>query len=313
MCSGSAYEAGVTKCAAPKRDDFYSLTMRRAPLLALLLLLAACDLFGPPAPPPSSPTLRVEASATQGKAPLLVSFTATLEPATTQSFNWWLGAQLQDERSSAFSTTFETPGVYVVSVEAAGALQSMDVTVSDEPVTEPGPEPGPGPQPDPGVLRLSQTPGGVAPWAVRYTPTPNLKGLEARCHEAGTFRLVETSSFTCVHEPGDKAQARSGEMTATVTPDVTENQGVAFAGRWRYSARGETETFTITRGDKMLGSSPDGRFKLFTVGQNGERFVEFTISGQTVVLTPTPDDQGRQLYEGSVYGLTLEPLPSKTP
>lgn len=284
--------------------------MRRIFLLSLFLL-TACDIFGSP----PSPTLTVEASATEGQAPLTVDFSATLEPAVTRSFNWWLGARLQEERSSTFSTTFESPGVYVVSVEAAGELQSLDVTVSDGPVTEPEPEPNPEPDsdPEPGEMRLSQTPGGAAPWAVRYTAIPSVGGLEARCHEAGPFRSVVMGSFTCVHAPGDEVEARyassSGEVRATANSGVTENSGVAFAGRWRYSSRGVTETFTISKGDKTSGSSEGGRFRLFTVGQNGERFVEFTIDGQTVVLTPTPNDQGRQLYEGGVYGLVLEPLP----
>lgn len=101
-----------------------------------------------------------------------------------------------------------------------------------------------------------------------------------------------------------------GEVTARAeaSPEITENEGVAFLGRWRYSSRGVTETFEITEGDPSAGGSADGRFKLFTILEDGATVVEFTIDGRTVVLTPAPGDDGRQVYEGRVYGLVLGPV-----
>ena len=91
-------------------------------------------------------------------------------------------------------------------------------------------------------------------------------------------------------------------------PEVTANGGVAFPGRWRYGSRGVSETFEITEGTPTEGRSADGRFALFTVGERSGLIAEFTIDGRTVVLTPTPGDDGRQRYRGEVYGLELEPL-----
>ena len=105
----------------------------------------------------------------------------------------------------------------------------------------------------------------------------------------------------------------NGETTASAetVPKITKNDGVAFAGRWRYTSRGVTETFEIVRGSETAGESADGRFELFTVGQREGLVAEFTLDGRTVVLTPTPADDGTQLYEGPVYGLVLEPLPDQ--
>ena len=278
-------------------------------LFPLALLLSACDIFGPGAPPPiepqPQPVLTLSASLREGDAPLRVTFTATLEPRTSASYRWRVGKDVQNETSSSFGTTFESPGVYVVSAEAEGASGSVSITVGGDPVTEPTPD----------TLSLSQTPGGAAPWAVRYTATPAAEGLEARCREKAAFRRVQGDSFACVHEPGDSVQARyvnaTGEITASAeaTPAIHQNEGVAFAGRWLYTSRGKTETFAIREGDETSGSSANGRFKLFTVGQRQGLVVEFTIDGQTVVLIPTPADDGTQRYRDEVYGLRLKPLP----
>lgn len=267
------------------------------------MLLTSCELFSAPTPP--APLLTVTPSVTQGEAPLEVTFTATLESATTRTFRWTVGTVVQPETAEVFTTTFERPGVYIVGAAAVGVADSVSLRVGGESGAEPVPE----------DLSLSSTPGGPAPWAVRYTAAPAETGLEARCREGAAFRRVEGGVFACVHEPGDTVQARyltdSGEVAvaAEMTPNITEVESVAFAGVWRYSARGQSETFTISEGDETEGLSPDGRFKLFTVGQREGLIVEFTIEGQTVVLTPTPDNSGRQLYQGEVYDLMLEPLP----
>lgn len=272
-------------------------------LLLLSIFLTACELFSASVPP--TPLLTITPSVVEGEAPLEVTFSATLEPAAAQTFRWTVGTVVQAETAEVFTTTFERPGVYVVGAAAAGVADSVSVKVGGESGAEPVPD----------ALSLSATPGGPAPWAVRYKAAPAEAGLEARCREGAAFRRVEGDVFACVHEPGDTVQARyptpAGEVAvaAEMTPDITEAESVAFAGVWRYSARGQTETFTITEGNETEGSSPDGRFKLFTVGQREGLIVEFTIEGQTVVLTPTPDDTGRQLYRGEVYDLTLEPLP----
>lgn len=269
----------------------------------LLLSLTACELFGTPTPPPS---VTLTASPTEGKAPLTVTFTAAASPISS-TFNWTIGSELQSETGGTFETTFSAPGSYTVGVSANGA--SDNVTVTANAPTAPGTG-----------MTLVQTPGGPAPWAVRYTvvadggldlPPP---GLEARCEERLAYEPLRSDSFVCLHNVADTVQARvvgaDGVIIAETetSPEVTANGGVAFAGGWRYRSRGVAETFEITEGTSTEGRSADGRFALFTVGERLGLIAEFTIDGRTVVLTPTPDDEGRQRYRGEVYGLELEPV-----
>lgn len=284
--------------------------MKRYFLLTLLLVLTACDLLGLPAPGVQQ-RVTLSASREAGVVPLTVTFTAAATPPAA-TFRWAIGGVVQKETTSTFTTTFESSGLYVVMVSvgtasAAGVSESVTVRADAPDV------PNDGPVPD--ALTLTATPGGPAPWGVRYTVRPALTGVQARCREGAAFQAVPEGSFACLHEPGDTVQARfvqeSGEVTATreLTPDVTDNEGVAFAGRWRYRSRGTTETFEIIQGDETAGRSADGRFRLFTITQRDGLVAEFTLDGRTVVLTPVPEDDGRQVYEGRVYGLVLEALP----
>ena len=282
-------------------------------LLILSSILAACDPLGnfPPEPAPQRVTL--SASQLEGNIPFGVTFTAEASPAVS-AFNWAVGGEQQTETSDTLQTTFARSGVYVVSVSAGGVSKSISVTARapDAPDTGPGI----------GELKLSQTPGGPAPWAVRYTVTADVDlrdlppGLEARCAENRSYQRVVSGSFTCVHNDAETVEVRfvvaETVVSAETAPEITENDGVAFAGRWRYTSRGVSETFEIVRGSETVGESANGRFRLFTLGQRGGLIAEFTLDGRTVVLTPTPDAKGKQFYEGKVYGLLLEPLPKKT-
>ena len=129
-------------------------------LLVLPLILTACDLFGGPTPQPPPQRVTLSASQTEGDVPLTVTFRAEASPAASV-FSWAVGGQQQTETSSTFQTTFERSGVYVVSVAASGASDSEAITVTAPDV--------PGTGPNIGDLTLTQTPGGPAPWAVRYT------------------------------------------------------------------------------------------------------------------------------------------------
>lgn len=270
----------------------------------VLLGLTACELFGTPTPAPS---VTLTASPTEGAAPLTVTFNAVASPAASV-YRWTVAGRTRSETGSTLETLFSTPGSYAVSVSASGASDRVTVEV-----TAPA-----GPAPVPGALSLTQTPGGPAPWAVRYTvategglepPVP----VEARCEARLPYEPLRSDSFVCLHNTADAVQVRTvaanGEVAAEAgtSPEVTANGGVAFAGRWRYRSRGVSETFEITEGTPTEGRSADGRFALFTVGERLGLIAEFTIDGRTVVLTPTPDENGRQLYEGEVYGLELEP------
>ena len=272
--------------------------------LALFLFLTACTRPAPPAPPPQLVTLT--ASATEGAVPFTVTFSSAADP-QTDTYSWTVDGVVQAETSSTFTTTFTSSGLYVVRVAAAGASDSVAVVVRS-------PDP---PDPDPNVtgLKLTQTPGGPAPWGVAYTVDPAVNGVEARCTEGAGYERVSEGRFVCLHEPDDEVAVRfldaAGEVTARAetSSEVTQNGGIAFAGRWRYRSRGVTETFDITEGSETLGQSEDGRFVLFTVRQRGATVAEFTIDGRTVVLEPTPDEDGRQVFAAGVYGLVLEAVP----
>lgn len=290
-------------------------------LLILSLILSACNPFGGTAPEKTPQRVTLRASQTEGDTPFAVTFTAEASPAVN-GFNWTVGGERQAETSSTFQTTFERSGVYVVSVSVDSASDSASERASDSvTITVKAPD-APNTGPGIGDPTLTATPGGPAPWAVRYTVKADVDlsgsppGLEARCAENRNYQQVMAGSFICVHNDADVVEVRfvvadETVSSAEIVPDITQNNGVAFAGRWRYTSRGVTETFRIVRGSETVGESADRRFKLFTLGQQGGLIVEFTIDGRTVVLTPTPGDDGEQLYEGDVYGLVLEPLSSK--
>ena len=271
--------------------------------LVLFLLLTACTRPALPAP---TPRVALTASATEGEIPLSVTFNAVADP-QTETFSWTVGGVVQAETTGIFTTTFSSPGLFVVSVSAVGASDSVAVVVrSPNPL-----------DPDPEVteLALAQTPAGPAPWAVAYTVFPAVDGLEARCAEGAGYRRVSEGRFVCLHGPEDQAEVRfvnaAGVVTARAeTPSkVTENDSVAFSGNWRYRARGVTETFAITEGTETVGRSADGRFALFTIREKGALVAEFTLDGRTVVLEPTPAAGGRQVFEADVYRLVLEAVP----
>lgn len=211
---------------------------------------------------------------------------------------------MQAETSSTFTTTFKHSGVYVVRAAAAGASDSVVIEARAPDLPNTGP--------NITELKLTQTPGGPAPWAVAYTVDPAVEGVEARCAEGAGYERVSAGRFTCLHRPGDRVEVRFVDAAGVVTAhaetssEVTQNDGVAFSGSWRYHSRGVSETFEISGGSETLGRSADGRFELFTVEQKGLAVAEFTVDGRTVVLEPTPDADGRQVFEADVYRLVLE-------
>lgn len=270
----------------------------------ILTGLTACDLFGTPPLPPS---VTLTASPTEGDAPLTVTFSATASPAAS-TYRWTVADETRSETGGTLETRFSTPGLYTVGVSTNGASDQITVNVT-------APE-----NPVPGAPTLTQTPGGPAPWAVRYTVRtegglePPLPGLEARCETRLPYEPLRSPSFVCLHNTADTVQVRTVSADGAVlaeavtSPEVTADGGVAFSGRWRYRSRGVSETFEIAEGTPTEGRSADGRFALFTVGERLGLITEFTIDGRTVVLTPTPGEDGRQRYRGEVYGLELEPL-----
>jgi PKD repeat protein len=279
--------------------------MKRYLSLLILLTQTGCDLFRSSVPQPP-PRVTLSASRTDGEVPFAVTFTATASP-PADTFLWVVGGKAQEEASDTLTTTFSGSGLYVVSVSANGASDSVTVEATAPDLPNTGPSVG--------ELNITQTPGGPAPWAVAYTVDPAVDGVGARCAEGAGYRPIQAGRFACLHEPGDTVAVRyvdaAGNVTARAetSAEVAENDGVAFAGRWRYSSRGVTETFEITEGSKTAGRSADGRFELFTIRQKGLTVAEFTVDGRTVVLEPAPEADGRQVFGAGVYGLVLESIP----
>ncbi len=273
--------------------------------LGLLLILAACTPPAPPAPP-AAQQVTLTASVTKGELPLSVTFNAVADP-PAETYSWAVGSVVQAETGATLTTIFNSSGVYVVRVAVAGASANVTVEARAPDLPNTGPEVT--------ELALTQTPPGPAPWAVAYTVDPAVDGVEAQCSDGGGYSRVSAGRFVCLHEPGDVVAARFVDAEGVVTANaetsskVTENDGVAFFGGWRYSSRGVTETFAITDGDARTGRSADGRFALFTIREQGALVAEFTLDGQTVVLEPTPDEGGRQVFEADVYRLVLEAVP----
>ena len=95
-------------------------------LLLLSLTLTACDLFGG-APQQVPQRVTLTASQTESEIPFAVTFTAEASPAVSV-FSWTIGGETQTETSNTLTQTFDRSGLYVVSVSANGASDSLTVT-----------------------------------------------------------------------------------------------------------------------------------------------------------------------------------------
>jgi len=283
-------------------------------LLYLLALLTACARQLPP----PDPTVRLSATETEGAAPLVVRFSAEATPQASR-YTWTLGGETRTTSVGSLAHTFHAPGLYVVSVRATSRLGTatdsltVNVTGSTQPKPPDVPE-----NPD---IRVTRTPGGPAPWAVRYrAEVVGFDGpvrVRAGCSERDGVGAEGEAAVTCIHLETDERVTlelftedgrligRADVLSGVAAPE----EGVAFLGTWRYTARGVTKTFEIVQGTRTAGESAEGAFKLFVIKERGVNVAEFTLAdGRTVVLTPVPGEDGRQVFVGEVYGLRLERL-----
>lgn len=293
------------------------------PFYILFLLLTACTLQSEPETVEERPAeLTLSASVTEGAPPLEVAFSTDVTPSATR-YAWTLAGRTLSETAANLTYTFDAPGVYIVTAtaetEVGRASDSVTITVTqkDVPPENPG-------EPTEGTLNVTQTPGGPAPWAVRYSVQAEGYGADAqvrvRCSAEGDLAYEENSAeevtrAVCLHTAASE-RARvdvlvgeevvdSLELPSNVTPP---EEGVAFLGSWRYDSRGLSETFEITKGIEDEGESAEGAFKLFLIKLGGLDIAEFTFGGRTVVLTPIPEEDGSQVFFADVYGLRLERL-----
>ena len=293
--------------------------MKRLLSTSFLALLTACMFQSEPTERKAE--LSLSASVTEGVAPLEVTFSASVTPGTItpSTYTWTLTGRTLSDTTPNLTHTFNAPGVYVVTAVAetplGSAADSTSVTVTQAAT----PPETPGEPVGDGTLDVTKTPGGPAPWAVRYSVQMEGYAPEAqfsvRCSAEGDVGYVEAEGAVCLHTTADeRAQidvlvngkvVDSVEVASEVTPP---QEGVAFLGTWRSTSRGQSDTFAIAEGTAAVGESQNGSFKLFVIQVRGVDTAEFTFSGRTVVLRPTPEADGRQVYLADVYGLRLERL-----
>lgn len=135
--------------------------------LIVMLVLAGCNTSGTPSSNNSPTITGIQASVTQGSAPLLVTFTVSASDpdGDTLTYLWDIAGQ-QYPGGSSYAYTFTTPGEHSVGVTVSDGeymvLEVVRVTVDatapgDEPPPsappegpgEPSPNPPPGDQPQP--------------------------------------------------------------------------------------------------------------------------------------------------------------------
>ena len=293
--------------------------MKRLLSTSFLALLTACMFQSEPTERKAE--LSLSASVTEGVAPLEVTFSASVTPGTItpSTYTWTLAGRTLSDTAPDLTHMFNAPGVYIVTATAETPLGSAADSTSVTVTQAAAPPSNPGEPVGNGTLDVTKTPGGPAPWAVRYRVQMEGYGADAqfsvRCSAEGDIGYAEAGGAVCLHTTADE-KARvdvlvngkivdSVEVASEVTPP---QEGVAFLGTWRNTSRGQSDTFAVTQGTATAGESQSGAFKLFVIEVRGVDTAEFTFSGRTVVLRPTPEADGRQVYLADVYGLRLERL-----
>ena len=290
--------------------------MIRPLYILLLVLLTACT-FQVETETRTPPSFTMNASVTEGTAPLEVTFSTTVSPGASR-YAWTLAGQTLSNTAAELIHTFDAPGVYLVTVTATTSLGPVSESTTIK-VTQAAPSEPPSEPVGDTMLEVTPTPGGPAPWAVRYSVQAQGYGANAqvrvRCSAEGDASYEEEGGAACLHTTaGEQAQVEvlvNDEVVDSVKVDAevaSPQQEVAFLGTWHYNSRGKGETFQITRGTAMAGEDQTGAFKLFVIKVDGLDIAEFTFGGRTVVLRPVPETDGRQVFFADVYGLRLERL-----
>lgn len=193
--------------------------MKRTIFLILpLLLLVAC---GEESPVPAADlTVALTADTLKGQAPLPVNFSAAVPGGGSEvGYTWDFGTSDTAQGSSSRLYTFQKPGTFKVTVEAAveGARASDMVTIT---VSEPPPAPTPGNQAPAVSLEASKT-AGRGPLEVSFSATAS---------DPNSDTLAYSWNFgdgTVVAAGGAAEQthtfAESGSYVTAVT--VTDGQG----------------------------------------------------------------------------------------
>lgn len=299
-------------------------------VLSLIALLCACSLLdedsGEPSNPDTNepPTVVLVASPTRGSAPLNVTLTATAADPDGDELSYrWSLAGLPD--AASVTTQLTEAGEYPISVTVSDgeneASASTTVTVAgDTPVD---PEPPTDPEvPTESQLTVETTPGGPAPWAVRYnyaaTGFPEGSEVSFDCNvELKDYEVVkyayDQDSIACLHLKSDERvevtvyEPGTGKVLATkrLLADLEPAGDVAFAGTWRHSSNtSETITFTITQPHEggIGGSDETGTHSIYYGKQDDAGLLNFDGN----FYLPQPLDDGTQRFV-SYDGGTDEP------
>ncbi len=307
--------------------------MNRLFALPLLLLsLISCSLLDEDTPNPNpgnnTPTVTLTVSPPSGAAPLEVTFTAVGNDVDGDdlSYSWNLaGAANAPTVSQTFTEAGSYPVTVTVSDGQTSGSASTTVTVTAEGPVDP--EPPTDPEPGEPSLSVTASPGGAAPWAVRYdieaTGFPAGSTYEIGCRlvyddiDTPTVPVdnrIDDNTFACFYAGAtgnDEGFVRvlpagGGEPLAQVAldPRLTGNASPIFEGTWRYSysyADGSptrTGPFVINQGDSVTGSSEDG-FSFGLYEYRTDTAIEYVDTGSqtaSTFLIPDPQADGTQRY-----------------
>ena len=309
-----------------------------AAVSSLVLFLAACGVNDDTTPANNTPPTVTLATSPNGAAPLTVTLNATASDPDGDALSYaWSLPGLPD--AATVQTTFAAPGEYPVSVtvsdgeDSASASVTISVTGSEgaEPVTPDEPENPVSPPTDPGdnpapptqpTIKLTASPSGPAPYAVRYdisaTGYPQGSTFSPDClNESGRgyAEPVDDDTFVCFHTATNERVEVSVYAPGNVTaPDDTKifparvepPADIPFEGTWRYTntASGETGTFTITQGTRSgdagaTGTDATGVYSISYSDQDLDTDIVFnwpTGNGGTEIR-PLPLPDGTQRYE----------------
>ncbi len=308
-----------------------------AAVSSLVLFLAACGVNDDATPASNTPPTVTLATSPNGAAPLTVTLNATASDPDGDALSYaWSLPDLPD--AASVQTTFAAPGEYPVSVtvsdgeDSASASVTVRVTGGEpaEPVapgepenpvsppTDPGDNPAPPTQP---TVKLTASPSGPAPRAVRYdfsaTGYPEGSGYSPDClnsSSSGYADPIDEDSFVCFHTSTDESvevsvylpgNSEKPANVKTFPAQVQAPAAVPFAGTWRYTntESGETATFTVTEGETTgfgaFGRDATGTYSISYFDQDLDIDIYFrwpnSNGGSEIRPRPLPD--GTQRYE----------------
>lgn len=269
-----------------------------AVLLSLALFLSACSLLDEGSEQPNNPdtnnapTVQLTASPQSGPAPLTVNLnaTATDPEGDTLSYSW----SLQGLGSAATAkTVLNEAGIYPITVTVSDGTNetqaSTTLTVTGEGPVDP--EPPTDPEPAEPQITIKASPGGPAPWAVRYdysaTGYPKGSSVSLTCgidgEAFGNSNIVRTDidmdTTACLHLANTDtvtvtvlaSSDPASEVldVKTIKANIQSLGNVPFAGTWRFTL-GDKEPVTFSITEYLEGIGGKDATGSFDIGYQSE-------------------------------------------